>query len=289
MPLAAPAPPVVEEAPAAASAPPVVAEAPPVIALAPPVVEDAPAVAVAAPPVIEEVQPAPVEVPVANDLVAFAPTVLPEPAVLPEPLVLPEIAPDEALETGEPAAYVAPLGRPRHSAMRAARFRVRVARLLFESAAIIAAAVAVVLVLRVYVVQTFTIPSSSMMPTLLSGDRVLVDKVPRALLNIHLGDMVAFRKVSADTSAPAGSDLIKRVIGLPGQYISSRGDTVYLDGKVLREPWLPALVGACSEQSLGIKAQRIASNHFFVLGDCRGISSDSRAWGTVPRGNLIGR
>jgi signal peptidase I len=128
-----------------------------------------------------------------------------------------------------------------------------------------------------------------MMPTLLSGDRVLVDKVPRALLNIHLGDMIAFRRVKADTSAPAGSDLIKRVVGLPGQYISSSGDTIYLNGKVLREPWLPKLVGSCAERSLGIKAQRIASNHFYVLGDCRGISYDSRAWGTVPRGDIIGK
>jgi len=89
--------------------------------------------------------------------------------------------------------------------------------------------------LRAFVVQAFYVPSGSMLPTLQIGDRIIVVKVG---YTIHRGDIIVFRRTPADTST-TDADLVKRVIGLPGETISSRGATVLINGKPLREPWQP--------------------------------------------------
>lgn len=138
---------------------------------------------------------------------------------------------------------------------------------------------------RAWAVQTFFIPSLSMSPTLEPGDRVLVDKL---YSTINRGDIVVFNRAPGDQDLTY-SVLVKRVIGLPGETISSKGDTVLIDGKPLAQPWLPPLAGVCSQPALEIPRQHIPSGHYFVMGDCRGDSSDSRAWGTLPSGNIIGK
>jgi signal peptidase I len=82
---------------------------------------------------------------------------------------------------------------------------------------------------------------------------------------------------------------IKRIVGLPGETISSKGDTVYIDGRPLKEPWLPALSGNCSEPALGIPRQTVPPASYFVMGDCRGDSADSRSWGTLPASLIVGK
>jgi len=137
---------------------------------------------------------------------------------------------------------------------------------------------------RTWFLQTYYVPSPSMTPTLLPGDRILVDKLSGT---IHRDDIVVFRNVPADVGGPPV--LVKRVIGLPGETISSVGATVLIDGKPLPEPWLPKLVGICSEPAEHIKPTKIPAGHYFMMGDCRGDSGDSRYWGTVPVGNVIGK
>ena len=80
-------------------------------------------------------------------------------------------------------------------------------------------------------------------------------------------------------------DLVKRIIGLPGEYISSRGNEVLIDGKPLAEPWLP------KGEPLGppIHPQRIPPNYYFMMGDNRTDSCDSRRWGPIPRSLIIGQ
>lgn len=138
---------------------------------------------------------------------------------------------------------------------------------------------------RAYAAQSFFIPSSSMSPTLQTGDRVIVDKL---FGTVHRGDIIVFHRAPGDTDLQYPV-LVKRVIGLPGDTISSSGDTISIDGRPIAQPWLPDLVGQCSQTAADIPPQTIPAGHYFVMGDCRGDSSDSRSWGTVPGGNIIGK
>jgi len=163
-------------------------------------------------------------------------------------------------------------------------------RHLVEWVAVLVVAVLASVVLRVYVVQTFEVPSGSMLPTLQVGDRLVVDKIPGLAHRIHRGDIIVFHRAPGDTD-PQYPILVKRVIGLPGETISSKGDTIYIDGKPIAEPWLAALnrTPTCPQPDFDITTTHIKQGQYFVMGDCRGNSSDSRFWGTVPTRNIIGR
>jgi signal peptidase I len=149
----------------------------------------------------------------------------------------------------------------------------------------IAVALCIAFATRAYAVETFSIPTPSMTPTLPVHSQIVVDKL---YSTIHRGDIIVFRRVPADADT-ADADLVKRVIGLPGETISSRGNTVLIDGRPLAEPWLPPLRGECTEQAENIPTTKIAPAHYFVMGDCRGISDDSRFWGTVPASYVVGK
>ncbi|HXQ58583.1 MAG TPA: signal peptidase I [Acidimicrobiales bacterium] len=137
---------------------------------------------------------------------------------------------------------------------------------------------------RAYAVQSYFVPTPSMTPTLQPGDRILVNKLSST---VHRGDIVVFANPPADRGGPP--TLVKRVIGLPGERISSRGSVVLINGRPLSEPWLPPLTGQCAEPSEHIPPTTVAPDHYFVMGDCRGNSDDSRYWGTVPGANIVGK
>src|SRR5579872_2440282 len=107
---------------------------------------------------------------------------------------------------------------------------------------------------RAYAVQSYFVPTPSMTPTLMPGDRILVDKLAST---IHRGDIVVFKNPPADKGGPP--TLVKRVIGLPGERISSVGNQILINGQVLPEPWLPKLVGICAEASEHITPVTIAT------------------------------
>ena len=138
---------------------------------------------------------------------------------------------------------------------------------------------------RAYAAEAFVVPSGSMLPTLQIGDRLIVDKLSST---IHRGDIIVFRRAPGDTDT-AYADLVKRVIGLPGETISSTGNTILINGKPLPEPWLPKLTGICYQAAADVPTTHIPPGQYFVMGDCRGDSSDSRAWGTVPASNIVGK
>jgi signal peptidase I len=188
----------------------------------------------------------------------------------------PEAAP--AVDGGEAAAPVAGKGSgPAH----AKRSRMRSA---MGWVITIAVALLISTGTRAYAVQSYFIPTPSMTPTLMPGDRILVDKLAGT---IHRGDIVVFKNPPADVGGPP--TLVKRVIGLPGERISSVGATVLINGKPLAEPWLPKLVGICAEASEHITPITIPAGHYFMMGDCRGDSDDSRYWGTVPASYIVGK
>ncbi len=157
-------------------------------------------------------------------------------------------------------------------------------RVIKEWTALVIVAAVVALGVRTFVFQAFFIPSGSMLPTLQIGDRILVDKLSYDLHKVNRGDMIVFRTPPADTGDPGIKDLVKRVIGLPGERISSSGGSVYINGKKLPEPWLPP-----DTKTFGITPQTIPAGEVFVMGDNRGNSKDSRVFGPISEKLIVGR
>ncbi|WP_127477192.1 signal peptidase I [Sulfurivermis fontis] len=179
----------------------------------------------------------------------------------------------------------------------------------------------VVLLIRSFVVEPFRIPSGSMMPTLLVGDFILVNKFAYGLrlpvLNTRIlelgtpqrGDIIVFR-YPEDPRV----DYIKRVIGVPGDTVAYRNKVLYINGQIAQQQPEGTYVGTGSgavmtgasvrrENLAGISHQilvlpegfehgfeyTVGQGQYFVMGDNRDNSRDSRFWGTVPEANLVGK
>ena len=110
--------------------------------------------------------------------------------------------------------------------------------MLVEWVVIVVVALAAALLIKTFAIQAFFIPSQSMEPTLLPGDRVLVNKLSYDFHPVHTADIIVFRRPPNDTT-PGIDDLIKRVIGLPGQKVYVANCAVYINGKELAQPYLP--------------------------------------------------
>ena len=167
---------------------------------------------------------------------------------------------------------------------RAAARRRRRRRALIEWVIVLVVALGVAVLMRTFVVQTFYIPSGSMEPTLNIGDRILVDKLSYHLHAVHRGDIIVFAKPPDEQLEPGINDLVKRVIGLPGETISGENGRVYINGKPLAEPWLPK--GVVTSNFGPVK---IPKNYYFVMGDNRGFSEDSRVFGPISGSLIVGR
>lgn len=161
----------------------------------------------------------------------------------------------------------------------------RLGRGLAEWLLVIVIAALIAFLTRTFALQTFFIPSGSMSPTLQVGDRILVNKVYGT---IHTGDIVVFRRAAADPQVQY-QDLVKRVIGLPGQRVTWQGNNILINGQQLPQPWLPTLTGVCAEVPRTSGSLVVPKNEYFVMGDCRGDSYDSRYWGPVPSSHIIGK
>jgi signal peptidase I len=147
---------------------------------------------------------------------------------------------------------------------------------------IVAVALIGAFLIRTFLIEAFFIPSDSMVPTLQRHDRVLVNKLSFELHPVHRGDIVVFNHPPGFD--PTIKDLIKRVIGLPGESVSAQHGHVYINGRLLNEPYLPA--GTVTGDFL---ARIIPPHAYWVMGDNRGNSSDSRVFGAIPRHLLVGR
>jgi signal peptidase I len=184
------------------------------------------------------------------------------------------------------------------------QFKKSTLREYFESIVI---AVILALFIRTFVVQAFKIPTGSMEENLLIGDHLLVNKfvfapsatgVERALLpvgTIKRNDVLVFKYPEEPDR-----DFIKRVIGLPGETVELRAKKVYIDGKPLDEPYvhfLRPLSASASEftevTSFDVRERygpvTVPQNQYFVMGDNRDNSQDSRYWGFLPRELIKGK
>jgi len=173
------------------------------------------------------------------------------------------------------------------SAAPGAPVRKRKRNSLLEWVIVIAVAMTSALVVRAFVVQQFAVDGLSMMTTLHDGDRVLVNKLSYRLHDPNRGDVVVLKTIEG----VGERDLIKRVVGLPGETISYENCVLKVDGNVVDEPYLdPGIVTptACGAPFGDTVVQH---KHVFVMGDNRGGSKDSRdsQVGQISFGNLVGR
>ncbi len=150
---------------------------------------------------------------------------------------------------------------------------------------LIAAVLAILI--RTYLVGPYKIPTGSMRPTFMEGDRIFVNKISYHFNEPERGDIIVF-KYPLDRK----KDFVKRLVGLPGETIEIRNGMLYVNGEALddapfsnqyyynRDNWLYGQEG---------QAFVVPANHYFVLGDNSAHSSDGRHWGFVPDDNVVGK
>ncbi len=177
-----------------------------------------------------------------------------------------------------------------------------------ELPVLIVVAFVIALILKSFVLQAFYIPSASMEPTLMIGDRVLVEKISYRFGDPDNGDVVVFEKDLGGTlpveeedrsvfekigdsfkglfGFPTGTaqDFIKRVIGISGDTVEGRDGRIFLNGEPLDEPYLPD-----GTETSTFGPVEIPTGMIFVMGDNRGNSDDSRNFGPVPVSTVVGR
>jgi signal peptidase I len=180
---------------------------------------------------------------------------------------------------------------------------------LLELAIIVVTALALALGIQKFLVKPYRIPSPSMVPTLAVGERVLVNRIGDRFTDPAVGDIVVFHPPSGaeagedqcgapnqgegqnqpcgrPTSRKSDENFIKRVVGGPGDTIAIVDGHVVRDGKRTREPFIRNCAqGADCDFPQPVK---VPAGHYYMMGDNRGESDDSRFWGPVPRKWVIG-
>jgi signal peptidase I len=184
------------------------------------------------------------------------------------------------------------LAPPRRERRRSDRPAPRRGRWVLEWAIVLVVAVVLAVGVRTYVAQMFYIPSGSMLPTLQIGDRIVVDKLSYHFHAVDRGDIVVFRRPPLELANY--SDLVKRVIGLPGDTIASVDGRIMVNGRFLAEPWLPnpppeTLPSPLSAPYSLNHPYRVPAGDYYVMGDNRTDSEDSRYFGPIPRSLIVGK
>jgi signal peptidase I len=165
---------------------------------------------------------------------------------------------------------------------------------IFEWIVVIAIALIVAMLVRMFLLQQFYISGPSMETTMFSDNRVLVSKLSYKIGEIDRGDVVVFDRATMNGSQIEHDDLIKRVIGLGGETIEIRDCIVYIDGKKLEETYLPSrdmgienLSDRCGVVSMPVTT--IENDEVFLVGDNRPQSFDSRMFGPIKKDLIIGQ
>jgi len=162
----------------------------------------------------------------------------------------------------------------------------------FEAAII---AVILSLFVRTFLFEAFKIPTPSMERTLLVGDHIIVDKFalgPRLdfeggllpMRDMRRGDVIVFK-----FEREPEKDYVKRIVGLPGDEVKVDNKILYVNGKAMNEPYVQHIDPQVVLDRDSLPPVKVPPNHFFVMGDNRDNSADSREWGFVSRGQIRGR
>jgi signal peptidase I len=195
---------------------------------------------------------------------------------IPAPVAVPELASEEW------PPWLLPPGQPGRGRWRWA----------LEWLIVLGVAVVLAFGVRIYVAQMFYIPSGSMLPTLQVGDRIVVDKLSYHLHTVSRGDVVVFKRPPLEQADYP--DLVKRVIGLPGDTIASVRGRITINGRPLAEPWLPVPVPETLPSPLAApfslnRPYTVPPGEYYVMGDNRTDSEDSRYFGPIPADLIVGK
>ncbi|MBD2449216.1 signal peptidase I [Nostoc sp. FACHB-152] len=154
-----------------------------------------------------------------------------------------------------------------------------------ENLILVAIALCLAVLIRTFVAEPRYIPSESMVPTLYEGDRLVVEKLSYHFQPPTTGDIIVFQPPEElqRRGYPKNQAFIKRVIGLPGEIIKVANGKVYLNGQLLQEDYI------AEPPNQPFPPVQVPADQFFVMGDNRNDSNDSRYWGFLPRQNIIGR
>ncbi len=150
--------------------------------------------------------------------------------------------------------------------------------MVIEVVVIVVAAFAIAMLVQAFVVKPFTIHQVSMQNTLMEGDRILLNRMSYHFRDPARGDVIVFH-----SPMTKGEDLVKRVIGVPGDRLEIKGGILYLNGVAQDEPYLKEkLMRDDMAETI------VPQGTVFVMGDNRNNSGDSRFFGPVPRNQIIG-
>jgi signal peptidase I len=151
---------------------------------------------------------------------------------------------------------------------------------ILEWIALIVIAWLISFVIRMFIFDTRIVPTGSMLPTIQLEDRVIFDKLFYHFDTLERGDIIMFQPPPASGES---DDLVKRIIGLPGETIEVREGKVWINGKALEEPYL----NQAPKYTYG--PIEIPEGTYFMMGDNRNNSKDSHIWGVLPKENIKGR
>lgn len=135
------------------------------------------------------------------------------------------------------------------------------------------------------IAQPHKVSGSSMSPNFKDGDYIITDKLTYKFNEPRRGDIVVFKNPKDETV-----DFIKRIIGVPGDHVKVQNGKIYLNGDELNEPYLTNNITTSPGSFLREGAEiTVESGHYITIGDNRLASSDSREWGFITRGEIIGK
>lgn len=155
---------------------------------------------------------------------------------------------------------------------------------LFDWAETIVVALVLALIIRAFFLQVFWIPSGSMENTLEINDRIVVNKVAYHFRDPRRFEVIVFRGV--DSVDPTKKDLIKRLVGLPGEVLEIRNGDLLINGKLVE--YSAVMKQTMNQDFANFGPVTIPQDSFFVMGDNRPASADSRYFGFLPKKNVIG-
>lgn len=155
---------------------------------------------------------------------------------------------------------------------------------VWEVLEVVLVAVVTVFLIRNFLMQPFLVSGASMEPNFGSGNYLIIDEITYRLRDPQRGEVIVFKYPDNPSTY-----YIKRIIGLPGEKVEIRKGSVYItnnnspEGFIIKEDYLPLELKTSGNTSV-----KLSDQDYFVLGDNRNYSYDSRSWGTLPRENIIG-